>query len=138
MASRPISDTTGTAPRRWITRRQLGCLLLVGVPAALVADQWLIRPLLNPLCRSPESIAADLLERMPPGATRAEVQAWADAQGWAWGGFPFPPGGEAPFQRTVGEYESFGFTVMVFAQWRFGPDGRLETVAVRKWIADAP
>jgi hypothetical protein len=140
MASGPISDTTGSAPRprRWITRRRLGCLLLVGLPVAYVTDQCLVRPLLNPLRRSPESITADLLERMPPGSPRAEVEAWVDAQRWRHGGRPYPLAEVPPLQRVVGEYESFTFIVVVSAEWRFGPDGRLETVEVHKWIANAP
>jgi hypothetical protein len=38
----------------------------------------------------------------------------------------------------MGRYTEFGFTVVVFAEWWFGPDGRLEAVKVVKFVADAP
>ena len=136
MASTATPDTTGSAPQP--RRRRFGCLLLAGLPAAVVANEWLVRPLLNPLRRSPESIAANLLERSQPGSPRADVEAWAATAGWPRGGRVYSLGEEPPLQRVVGEYQSFGFTVLVFAEWVFGPDGRLQTVAVHKWVADAP
>lgn len=133
------STQPGPGPRCW-SRRRLGCLLLAALPVLLVGNEWLVRPLLNPLRRSPEAIQRDLLDRLPLGTPRAEVETWLNDQGWSWGGVHFAPlGGSAPVvSHSLGEYSSFGFIVMVFAEWTFGPDGRLESVGVYKWIANAP
>jgi hypothetical protein len=40
--------------------------------------------------------------------------------------------------RVLGEYWSIGFTVVVFAEWDFGPDDQLKSVETNKWVADAP
>jgi hypothetical protein len=121
-----------------MTRRRLAALLIVAVPVVAITVEWLVRPILNPLRRSPGTIAASLLEQTQPGSTRAEVSGWVDAQGWRAGGKPYPFGGEVPVQRIVGEYDSFGFDVIVCAEWIFDKDGRLETVEVYKWVANAP
>jgi hypothetical protein len=123
-------------PRRWA--RRLGCLLPIGLLVVLLVNEWLVRPMLNPLRQSPAAIERELLERIPPGTPRAEVETWADVQGLGHGGRPYPLGTEWPVQRALGRYSSFGFTVVVFAEWTFGPDGRLVAVEVHKWVADAP
>jgi hypothetical protein len=121
-----------------MTRRRLAAILILAVSVVAIAVELLVRPILNPLRRSPETIAASLLEQTRPGSTRAEVLEWVDAQGWHAGGKPYPLGGEVPVQRIVGEYNSFGFQTLVSAEWVFDKDGRLETVEVFKWVADAP
>jgi hypothetical protein len=110
----------------------------MGLLALLLTNEWLVRPLLNPLRQLPAAIERSLLEQTPPGTPRAEVVAWADARGLGHGGRPYQLGTEGPVQRVLGRYSSFGFTIVVFAEWTFGPDGRLRTVEVRKWVADAP
>jgi hypothetical protein len=108
------------------------------VLVALVVNEWLVRPLLNPLRQSPATIERALLERTPPGTLRAEVEAWVNAQGFGHGGRPYPLSTEWPVQRVLGRYSSLGFSVVVFAEWTFGLDGRLGVVEVYKWVADAP
>ena len=118
--------------------RRLAIRLLLAVCTAGFAAEWVVLPALNPMRRSPESVAASLLGHTPPGSTRQEVQAWVDLQGWRHGGKPYPLNATPPIQRVVGEYHSFPFTEMVFAEWVFGEDDRLKSVEVTKWIADAP
>lgn len=112
-------------------------MLLAGLMPALMLNELLIRPLLNPLRRSTEAITSGLLEHTPAGSRRTEVEAWVKRQGWRDGGRPYALGSKFPLQRLVGEYREFGFTVYVFAEWWFGADDRLEAVEVHKWVADA-
>jgi hypothetical protein len=121
-----------------VTRRRRIAILILAVPVVAIAAEWVIRPILNPLRRSPAAITASLLEKTPPGSTRAEVVAWVNAQGWPAGGKPYPLNGEVPVQRILGKYDTYGFIVVVFAEWVFDTDGRLETVEVNKWVANAP
>src|SRR5438105_14533838 len=118
MESKAIPDAGGPAPspRRQVIRRVL-CLVLVVAPAALVVNEWLIRPLLNPLRRSPNAIAADLRQEMPLGAPRSEVQAWVSAQGWPQGGTVRSSDGAPPIQRSLGSYETYGMLINVFVEW---------------------
>jgi hypothetical protein len=138
----PSQNTRSANPtpqsRRRTTRRRLVVLLILAVPAALLVDQLVVRSLLNPLRRPPESIADSLLVQTPPGSTRAEVVEWVDAQDWRHGGRPFALNEEPPVQRILGHYYEFGFDVAVFAEWVFGDDGRLQTVEVSKMATNAP
>ena len=126
MASTSLPGSTGPAarPRRW-SRRQFGCLAFVGLPVVLIANEWLIRPLLNPLRRSPEAITAELLQQTPLGIPRSEVEAWVNSQGWPQGGTVRASDERSPIQRSLGSYQSYGMLTHVFVEWRFGPDGRL-------------
>ena len=121
-----------------MTRRRRITMLILVVPVVAIVAEWTIRPMLNPLRRSPDAIAASLLEKTPPGTSRAEVVAWADAQGYGWGGRLTPIGAEVPVQRLVGTYSTYGFIVSVFAEWVFDENGRLVTVEVYKGVMNAP
>ena len=60
--------------RALIRRRRIFLLALAGL-GALVAYCEFVKPLLNPLSRSSDQIAASLREQTPPGTPRAEVEA---------------------------------------------------------------
>src|SRR5262245_34622417 len=102
-------------PRRW-SRRRLGCLALLLLPLLLIANEWLIRPLLNPLRRSPDAITADLLQKTPIGTSRSEVEAWVISQGWGYGGIVGDSRGQSPIYRSLGSYETYAFLINVFAE----------------------
>jgi hypothetical protein len=131
-------NTPSLHPPRSARRWRIGCLLLAGLLLVLIVNEWLIRPLLNPLRRSADAIAADLQQKMPLGTPRSEVQAWVNAQGWPQGGITGgSDGGPPPILRSLGRYETYGMLIDVFAEWWFGPDGRLESVVVHKWCGNA-
>jgi hypothetical protein len=100
--------------------------------------EWLVRPALNPLRRSPSAISASLLEQTPRGATRAEVVAWADARGLPVGGTVFSLDEKGPVSRIIGEYSTYGLEVSVSAVWSFDKDGQLEAIEVFKSITNMP
>lgn len=125
-------------PRRF-TRRRIGCLLLLGLVIVLVVNEWLVRPLINPLLRSDSEIAANLLERTPIGSSRSELTAFVKAQGlWPGADYGWMDTGrrEDQCEQLLGSYWSFGFTVCVYADWFFGPDGRLQRVEVWRMVVD--
>ena len=133
------SDMADGAAVRW-NQWRVGCVLLVGLPLLIIDYEWLIGPLVNPLRRSTEAIEQSLLEELPLGTPRAEVQAWADAKDMGFGGLRFKPVGEHDpmIHRQLGSYCSVGFRVEVFAEWDFGPDDRLISLEINKVIGDAP
>jgi len=123
--------------RRRIMSR-LALLLLAAACVAFVLVEWVVRPAINPLRRSPDTIAASLLGKTPPGSAREDVERWVDAQGFQIGGTRFTSTGTPPMERVLGSYNSFGFTVEVTAEWVFDENGRLTTIEVSKFVSDAP
>jgi hypothetical protein len=131
-------NTPSPQPPRSARRWRVGCLLLASLLVVLIVNEWLIRPLFNPLRRSPDAIAADLKQQMPLGTPRSEVQAWVNAQGWPQGGITGgSDAGTPPILRSLGSYETYGMLIDVFAEWWFGADRRLQSVVVHKWCGNA-
>ncbi len=97
-----------------------------------------VLPLLNPLRRSENRIAASLLEETPLGTTREEVETFVCDRGWGHGGLAQDFGRDDALSVTMGHYQDFPFDVTVFACWRFDEHGRLRTVEVNKFLANAP
>ena len=122
--------------RALIRRRRVFLLALAGL-GALVAYCEFVKPLLNPLSRSSDQIAASLREQTPPGTPRAEVEALVRERGWPRGGVRFEKVGDPLIEVKVGHYSGCVLDVAVFACWEFDADNRVRTIRVTKLIVNA-
>jgi hypothetical protein len=111
----------------------LAFLLPPAAVAGLLGHYFFVTlPHREPLRRSPDEIAASILEQTPPGSTRAEVQAVIARQGW------WQSRGrgldEGEIEVHLGTYKTI-LDTDVFVVWQFDDTGRLQTVHVQKlWI----
>jgi len=103
------------------------CLLIVA------ASVWcfFIVPAIYPLHRSQDSIRSAMLQKTPPGTSRASVQAMIRANGW--GGVVIP--GIEPAEAIgadAGKYSGLLCEVHVVIFWHFDAQDRLIDIHVHK------
>src|SRR5437867_7836337 len=105
--------------RALIRRRRVFLLALAGL-GALVAYCEFVKPLLNPLSRSSDQIAACLREQTPRGTPRAEWKCSSKRGGWPRGGVRFEKVGDPLIEVRVGHYSGCILDVAVFTVWQSG------------------
>jgi hypothetical protein len=132
MSKTQSSGMSSDSARRWGSWR-VGCLLVVGLAVIFIGCMEIIGPLVNPLRGSNGAIERSLLEQLPLGTSRADVEAWAYANNFTFGGISFRGENKVLF-RELGSYWSYDSLRTVTAEWVFGPNDRLISVEVRKYM----
>jgi hypothetical protein len=116
-----------------MTKRRVGCLLILVMIGGTIITYEVVLPWTNPLRRSNEKIAATLLQKTPLGSTMVEVRAVLDREGSRHWEPDYDPPDQVTIQSTLGRYtDYFGLVVLVTVEWVFDKkDLRLQRIKVR-------
>ena len=117
-----------TETKKKLHQKMALCLLTVALPVWY----FFIVPVIYPLHRSKDSIRSAMLQKTPPGTSRASVQAMIRANGWDGCAIPGIEPAEA-IGANAGKYASLLDEVHVLIFWHFDAQDRLIGIHVHKF-----